>query len=299
MIILVNKKNILIYSIILLFFIHIIINCMYIFYNNKNNLDHYIANFNEKQFKINNIHITYYEKNIINAYTNKAKNIILLHGPFESSLDSYNLINESARTLTNQKYNFNIFLIDLPGHGKSSKINNFDYSFRNISSYINCLIENLNITDAVLICNNFSSSIGLNMISLNDKILSEIILINPIFDYNSTWENYRLFIKNKLSLFLSFIILNMNKSSLNLSKYITLYFNNKNSSNKYASKMIKESSPISTLDIKTNVPIFAIINRGKYFNSTYIKNLSNRFLSIMFLPYIFSIEDIISSRFKN
>lgn len=295
----INKKNILIYSIILLFFMHIIINCMYIFYNSKNNLNYYINNFNEKQFKINNTYITYYEKNIINNYSNRTKNVILLHGPFESSLNSYNLINKSLETLTNLKCNFNIFLIDLPGHGKSFKINNFDYSFRNVSSYINYLLENLNITDTLLICSNFSSSIGLNMISLNDKIFSQIILIDPIFNYNPTWENSKLFIKNKLLLLSSFIILNINKSSLNLSNYTTLYFNNKNSSNKYASKMINESSPISTLDIRSNIPIFAIINRKSYFNLTYIANLSNRFASIIFLPHIFPLEDIIDSRFKN
>ncbi|BAK81856.1 alpha/beta fold hydrolase [Candidatus Arthromitus sp. SFB-rat-Yit] len=296
----VNKKNTLIYSIILLFFIHIIINCIYFLYNNKNNLSYNIPSFDEKQFKINNKTITYYEKNIKNHSDNNiSKNIVLIHGAFESSLNSYNLISEPLSTLISKPYNFNIFLIDLPGHGKSFKANNFDYSFRNISSYINSLMENLNITDALLICNNFSSSIGLNMISLNDKIFSEILLIDPVFDYNSMWENFKLFSKNKLSLLPSFIILNLNNSSLNLNKYITSYFNNKNSSNKYASKMIKDSTPISTLDIKSNIPIFALINNKKYFNSSYIKNLSNRFSSILFSPYKYSIEDIINSRFKN
>lgn len=296
----INKKNTLIYSIILLFFIHIIINCIYFLYNNKNNLSYNIANFDEKQFKINDKIITYYEKNIKNHSNNNiSKNIVLIHGAFESSLNSYNLISESLNTLVNKPYNFNIFLIDLPGHGKSFKTNNFDYSFRNISSCINSLMENLNITDALLICNNFSSSIGLNMISLNDKIFSEILLIDPVFDYNSIWENFKLFSKNKLSLLPSFIILSLNNSSLNLNKYIISYFNNKNSSNKYASKMIKDSTPISTLDIKSSIPIFALINNKKYFNSNYIKNLSNRFSSILFSPYTYSIENIINSRFKN
>lgn len=293
----IKNKKILIYSIILLIFIHIIINYVYTLYNKMNNIQFIINNFNEKIVKINGNNITFYKTSIINNPDFEKSNIVILHAPFKSSLNSYYLIENLTTNYQNQYNNFDVFLIDLPGHGKSFKLDDFDYSFRNTAYYINSLIEEINIDNVYLVCDGMSSNIGLNMISLNDKIFSNLLLINPIFKYNYLFEGIKNKVSNDLKLFPSFIKLNINKSIEDFDNYKYIYFNKKTSCNKYAFKMIKESFPISTLDINVDIPIYSFINKRTYMDSKYITSLSNGFSRIIFSPSELNIKNIIKSRF--
>lgn len=289
----INKKKTIIYLIILLFFMHFIINYGLFFYNKKYKINFNIENFIEKTFSLENNTITYYERNILNN-DSPLKNIVVIHSPFESSFNSNYILSNIFNIFNDLSNNFKIILIDLPAHGKSFKQNNYDYSFRNISSCILKVLENLNINDIYLICDKLSSNIGLNMISLNDKIFSNTILIDPVFNYNSYLENIKLIMKNKFSTLISFVFLNFKNSEVHLNNYVISYFNNKNSSNKYVKKMILESTPISIKDISSkNINVFAFITNRKYFKSSYLKYLSNNFSIIFFLPHKELVEQII------
>lgn len=270
-----------------------IINYGLFFYNKKYKINFNIENFIEKTFSLENNIITYYERDVLNN-DSSLKNIVVIHSPFESSFNSNYMLSNIFNIFNDSTNNFKIILIDLPAHGKSFKQNNYDYSFRNISSCILKLLENLNINDIYLICDKLSSNIGLNMISLNDKIFSNTILIDPVFNYNCYLENIKLSMKNKFLTLSSFIFLNLKNSELYLNNYVISYFNNKNSSNKYVKKMISESTPISIKDVSSkNINVFALVTNKKYFKSSYLKNLSNNFSIIFFLPRKNLVEQII------
>lgn len=292
----INKKNLFLLFIILLFSIQFIISYSLNFYNKKFKINFNMEIFEEKFFNIENKSIAYYERNILNNTSGLENIIVFIHSPFESSLNSnYTLLN-TFKILNDSSNNYKIILIDLPAHGNSFKEENYDYSFRNVSSYLLKLLEGLNLKNINLICDKFSSSIALNMISLNDKIFSNIILINPIFNYNANFENLKFLSKNKLSLINSFILLNLGKTKKDLyfKDYKINFFNNKTSSNKYSRKMIKESTPLSFKDISCeNTNIFALITNKKYFKESYLKYLSNNFSTIFFLP-----EDLIQKIIK-
>lgn len=281
----INKKNTFISFIIVLFLIHFIISYSLNFYNKKFKVNFSIENFEEKTFTSNEKTITYYEKNILNNSSSQIKNIIFIHSPFESSINSYYTLSNTFNILNDKSNNFKIILIDLPAHGKSFKIDNYDYSFRNVSSNLVELLALLNLNNINLICDKFSSSIGLNMISLNDKLFSNLILINPIFYYNSLFENIKLSIKNEFLTLNNFLFLNLKNKQNYLKNYTCAYFNLKNSSNKYVRKMIKESTPLSLKDVYIkNINITALITNNFLFKSTYLKHLSNDFSSVFFLP---------------
>lgn len=281
----INKKFLFLYFIFLLVFTHFIINYSLNFYNKKFKLNFNIENFEEKSFNFENKNLAYYERNILNNNSNLQNIIVFIHSPFESSLNSNYTLSNTFNLFKDSINNYKIILIDLPAHGNSFKEDNYDYSFRNVSFYLIKLLEGLNLKNINLICDKFSSSIALNMISLNDKIFSNIILINPIFNYNPNFENIKFLSKNKLSHINSFILLNSTKKDLYFKDYITNFFNNKNSSNKYVRKMIKESTPLSFKDVSPeNINIFVLVTNKKYFKASYLKHLSNNFSTVFFLP---------------
>lgn len=283
----INKKILFLHFIILLLFTQFIISYSLNFYNKKFKINFNIENFEEKFFNFENKNIAYYERKILNNNSNLENIIVFIHSPFESSLNSNYTLSNTFKLFNDSSNNYKIILIDLPAHGKSFKEDNYDYSFRNVSSYLLKLLEDLNLKNINLICDKFSSSIALNMISLNDKIFSNIILINPIFNYNANFENIKFLSKNKFSYINSFILLNLTKTKKDLyfKNYVTNFFNNKNSSNKYARKMIKESTPLSFKDVSPeNINIFALITNRNYFKESYLKHLSNNFSTVFFLP---------------
>lgn len=281
----INKKNLFLYFIFLLLFTQFIISYSLNFYNKKFKINFNIENFEEKSFNFENKNLAYYERNILNNNSNLQNIIVFIHSPFESSLNSNYTLSNTFNLFKDSINNYKIILIDLPAHGNSFKEDNYDYSFRNVSFYLIKLLEGLNLKNINLICDKLSSSIALNMISLNDKIFSNIILINPIFNYNPNFENIKFLSKNKLSPINSFILLNSTKKDLYFKDYITNFFNNKNSSNKYVRKMIKESTPLSFKDVSPeNINIFALVTNKKYFKASYLKHLSNNFSTVFFLP---------------
>lgn len=278
----VSKKNLLIYFIILLCCIRIIIVYSYTFYNKKHEINFSINEFKRESFTINGNEIVFYESLFKKNDSLDEKTIIILHDIFKSSYDSLEFI--KSNNLTECDHNLKIILIDLPAHGNSFKNNGIDYSYRNISFYINSLIENLDINHPYVICNHLSSNIGLNMISMNDSLIYKLILINPEFYYNPKYVNISNKLYNKMSTLIYFIRLLLYNDDKDLDSYIKCYFNYKKSSNKYAYKILKDSSQISTSDISSNVPINILIDNKYEINPKYIRDLSSKFSSIVISP---------------
>lgn len=288
-----NKKIIFIFSIILLLSLEPIIKYSLSFYNKKFEINFSIENFKENSILIeDNKPLTYYEMDILKNEYEEYKTILFLHNLFESSLNSkYHLIN-TLNFQNIQNENLKILLLDLPAHGKSFKQKEYDYSYRNISSSILKLLENLNLENIYLICDKLSSNIGLNMICLNDKIFSDLILIDPSYEYNPKFQNLILNVKNKLLPLKNLYTYFKNKDESSLYDYKTSYFNNKQSSNKYVKRVLKESTPIE-IPLSKNINLSFVITNTKSFNSKYLSHLSNNFSEIFFNPKIDLINHII------
>ena len=290
-----NKKNIIIFSIIILFSIQIIISYGLIFYNKKNKINFNLTTYEEKFFPISNkSKLTYYEKDIINNNNDiEKKTLVFLHDVYKSSFNSDLILSNYFNMYDDAKNNFKIILIDLPAHGKSFKENGYDYSFRNTSSTLLKLLESINTKNIYLVCDGLSSNIGLNMISLNDKIFSSIVLINPTFNLNSPVKNTILQLKNKFITLKNFAVFNHTKSEDSFKNYTMYYFNEKNSSNQYIKKMIENSSIITLENFSTNINIYVLVTNKFNFNTSYLKNLSNNSSATFFLPNKDAFKEII------
>lgn len=281
---LINKKKLLMYLLLFILLFQILISAIFWIYNKNYNIEFSINGFTENDLIVNGHKITYYDKEIINNENEFMNTIVFIHSPFESSFNSNLKLEKNFDINKGTNSNYKIILIDIPAHGKSFKENNYDYSFRNISSDLIKLVESLNLHNINLICDKLSSSIGLNMISLNDKIFSKVIFIDPVFKYDSNLEILHLSLKNNLLTMLDFLKLNIKKDDISYKNYITSYFNNKNSSNKYVKMMLKESIPVSIKDISSNIKIFSLITNPYYFKSNYLRELSNNTSKTFFLP---------------
>lgn len=290
-----NKKFIFIFSITLLLLLEPIIKYSLNFYNKNFEINFSIENFKENSIPIgDNKHLTYYEMNIFKNEEQPYKTIIFLHNIFESSLNSNYHLTNTFNIQNVQNYNIKIILIDLPAHGKSFRANDFDYSFRNIASSILKISENLNLENIYLICDKLSSSIGLNMICLNDKIFSNLILIDPSYRNNYNFQNIILNIRNKFLPLSNLCLYYKTKDNKHFENYIISYFNSKESSNKYVKRILKESTPISSENISPEgIKLSFIITNPKGFNSSYLNHLSNNFSSIFFMPKADLINHII------
>lgn len=281
------------YLLLSLLVIQIFISVFLWMYNKNFKIEFSIKGFKEEYLIVNNHKICFYEKEILNNSNQSLNNIVFIHSPFESSFNS-NLTLENQFNISNDlNNNYKIILIDLPAHGNSFKDENYDYSFRNVSSDLINLINSLNLNEINLICDKFSSSIGLNMILLNDKIFSKLILIDPIFKYNSHFQNTKLPLKNNFLRVSNFLKLNFKKDSESLENYVASYFNNKHSSNKYSRKIISQSIPLSIKDISSNINIFSLITNPYYFKSSYLKELSNNSSTTFFIPKNQNIQNIL------
>ncbi len=240
--------------------------------------------FKENNLIVNNQKITYYDKEIINKENDIINTIVFIHSPFESSFNSNLKLNLNFDIYKDIDHNYKIVLIDMPAHGKSFKQKNYDYSFRNISSDLIKVIELLNLNNINLICDKISSSIGLNMISLNDKIFSKVIFIDPVFKYDPNLQILQLSLRNKMLTISDFLKMNIKKDNISYENYVTSYFNSKYSSNKYVKMMLKESIPVSIKDITSNIKIFSLITNPYYFQSSYLRELSNNSSTTFFIP---------------
>lgn len=281
------------YLLLSILIIQMIISIFLWGYNKNFKIEFSINGFRKDSSIVNNHEFCFYEKEILNKENETSNNIVFIHSPFESSFNSNLTLKNEFNISKDLNNNYRIILIDLPAHGNSFKDDNYDYSFRNVSSDLINLINSLNLNEINLICDKFSSSIGLNMILLNDKIFSKIIFIDPIFKYNSYFQNTMLSLKNNFSRILNFLELNLKKDNESLENYVASYFNNKNSSNKYSRKMIKESTPLSIKDVSSNIEIFSLITNPYYFKSSYLRELSNNSSTTLFIPKDQKVQDIL------
>ncbi len=278
----IKKIKLFLYLIILLIGIQIIINYTYVFYNNKHNINLSLENFNESSININDKTLTFYIGKIINNENFNYENLIVLHDLFKSSLNSLSTID--LMNLNSNESNYNIILVDLPFHGKSFKEKNLDHSYRNIAYYLNSFIEKLNIENPKLVCDNLSSNIGINMVCMNDTLISKLILINPNFKYNKSFVNITNKLTNKLNTLKYFLGVTLLKKQEYINMYKNFYINDKLSSSNHVTKILKESNPIKINEVPKNIKTDVLINKYNNLNSMYTKDLFSDFNTIIFSP---------------
>lgn len=116
--------------------------------------------------KINGIQIYYeYVKNPKAQYT-----AILIHGFLSSSFSFRHLI-----PLMKEEYE--VLSIDFPPFGKSGKTAKFVYSYQNIASTLNKLIETLQLKNVVLIGHSMGGQICLHMIHQKPHLFQKAVLL--------------------------------------------------------------------------------------------------------------------------
>lgn len=115
----------------------------------------------------------YYRKNEFNP---ENKTLVFIHGVSSSS---------SAWDLYEKKFEtkYNILSLDLRGHGKSLKYENFDdYQIQNFASDIYELLKELHIEKSILISHSFGTLVALEFMVLHQDMLTKVIFLSP--NYN-------------------------------------------------------------------------------------------------------------------
>ncbi len=106
---------------------------------------------------------------------NNKKNIILLHG-LTSNIERW----EDYVPILKKKYN--LFLIDLFGHGKSSNSNKLrDYKIENQQSQIMEIIKKERIKNNILISHSYSFPIAMELVYKNPNYFKKLICFSPIY----------------------------------------------------------------------------------------------------------------------
>lgn len=114
----------------------------------------------------------FYKKN---EFKKGRKTLVFVHG-----LSS----NSSAWFKFEKKFEkkYNILLIDLRGHGKSSKPKNYeDYAISNFSEDLYNVINHEKIKKFVLICHSFAVFIGLEFLKKHQSLVSSVVLLSPAY----------------------------------------------------------------------------------------------------------------------
>lgn len=105
-----------------------------------------------------------------------SKHIVLIHG-FGASLSSWEDI---KNTLVDDQYT--LLLIDLLGHGLSSKPDNYQYTMNQQAEIIYDMLISLSIKDAVVIGHSYGGSVALVLGGLSEtnhaNLISKLILID-------------------------------------------------------------------------------------------------------------------------
>jgi pimeloyl-ACP methyl ester carboxylesterase len=112
-------------------------------------------------------------------YTFKCKNknkcegdVLLIHG-FGVDHSYFNFINE----LTNS---FNVYLIDLPGHGKNdSSFSEKEMNIPFFVDYVSTYIKTKKLKNLILIGHSMGGGICSAVAALNSKLIKKLILICP------------------------------------------------------------------------------------------------------------------------
>ncbi|WP_298449426.1 alpha/beta hydrolase [uncultured Marinobacter sp.] len=115
-----------------------------------------------------------------NAEANNGDTIVLVHG-FGANKDNWTRI---ARELTDD---FNVYAIDLPGHGESSKPLDLGYRFEEQVAYLAGIIEALGISEMHMMGNSMGGGITALYTATHPEQIKTAVLFDPagILDYEN------------------------------------------------------------------------------------------------------------------
>lgn len=109
-----------------------------------------------------------------------GETIVLVHG-FGANKDSWTRL---ANELTDE---FNVYAIDLPGHGESSKPLDLGYSFKDQVAYLSDILSALGIEQTHIMGNSMGGAITALYAATYPSQIRSAVLFNPagIFEYDS------------------------------------------------------------------------------------------------------------------
>ncbi|TDQ27591.1 alpha/beta fold hydrolase [Tenacibaculum caenipelagi] len=107
----------------------------------------------------------------------KGEPLILLHGYTQSSIAWLEYVKEYSD-------NFEVYLIDLRGHGKSSKFE-YQFSVRAASEDVLTLMKHLNIDKVKGIGLSFGGDVLLELSSMNPELVESMVIIGA----NGNWDS--------------------------------------------------------------------------------------------------------------
>lgn len=134
------------------------------------------AGLEESSIRVGDLDIAY----LSNAEPVDGETIVLVHG-FGANKDNWTRL---ARELTDE---YNVYAIDLPGHGDSSKPLDLGYRFEDQVSHLSKILAELNVETAHMMGNSMGGAItALYAATHPDQIISAV-LFDPagIFEYDS------------------------------------------------------------------------------------------------------------------
>ncbi|KPQ02963.1 alpha/beta fold hydrolase [Marinobacter sp. HL-58] len=109
-----------------------------------------------------------------------GETIVLIHG-FGANKDNWTRL---ARELSDE---FNIYAIDLPGHGDSSKSLDLGYRFEDQVRHLSRILDNLDIDEAHMMGNSMGGAITALYAATHPEQIRSAVLFDPagIFEYDS------------------------------------------------------------------------------------------------------------------
>lgn len=134
------------------------------------------AGLEESRLQVNNMTIAY----LSNAEPVEGETIVLVHG-FGANKDNWTRL---ARELTGD---FNVYAIDLPGHGDSSKALDLGYRFEDQVGYLSQILKALGIEQTHMMGNSMGGAITALYAATYPEQIRSAVLFNPagIFEYDS------------------------------------------------------------------------------------------------------------------
>jgi pimeloyl-ACP methyl ester carboxylesterase len=145
-------------------------------YDNAMDWERSGAGLEESSIRVGDLDIAYL-KNIEPA---DGDTIVLVHG-FGASKDNWTRL---AAELTDQ---FNVYAIDLPGHGDSSKPLDLGYRFEDQVAHLSGILETLNIEKTHMMGNSMGGAITALYAATYPDQIRTAVLLNPagVFEYES------------------------------------------------------------------------------------------------------------------
>jgi haloalkane dehalogenase len=131
--------------------------------------------FEMKTIEIKGIKLKYYEQG-------QGVPVLFLHGIPSSSYLWRNVVPVVAK-------NSRAIALDLAGYGQSDLPRDSDYSFQSQFEYLKGFIDNMNLTNVVLIVNDLGSALGIKYAVENEKNVKALVMIESAFMPAKQWHS--------------------------------------------------------------------------------------------------------------